>query len=603
MTTSVERIVALWNERKAAQSPLITRMGEIRDAYNGDLVVPLPEMERQEKAAVANLIGTGIDKTAMKIASVTPNLWYPAVDPGNRASEKRAAVRRRANLGWWDANKISLKARRRARHLVGYGSSPVILRPDTDLGCARWEVRDPLTAYPAPSPDPDEIAPLNIIFGYQRTHSWLKTNYPDHLDRLHQGKNPQPNDRYDLIEYADDQETVLIAVGQPRSAQEDPRATAPGAGMVELSRVPNRTGMCLAVMPGRVTLDRMMGQFDQLLGPAYQQAKLMALELIAVEKAVFPDTYLVSRQGETAQFLAGPFEGRTGMVNIVKGGEIREVQLQPGYQTGPMIDRLERTQRIGGGIPAEFGGESATNVRTGKRGDAIMAEVIDTTVQEAQEILALSMEAENKRAVAIAKAYFGNQRKTFYVGQAGTTKRVDYTPNKDFETDQNTVTFPMAGADANGLIVGGGQRIGLGTMSKRSFMELDPQVADPQRELDRVQYEALETAVLQSLQQQAATGAVPLIDIANIMQMVVSDKTDIVTAIQKAQEMAQQRQATAVPAGAPETNPGMAMPGMGAEQPVEATTVGAPSGNMNNLAAMLGDLQRSSRPTIPSRVA
>lgn len=49
-------------ERKQAQSPLLHNMARLRDAYNGDIVVPLPEMDRSEQAAVANLISTGLDQ-------------------------------------------------------------------------------------------------------------------------------------------------------------------------------------------------------------------------------------------------------------------------------------------------------------------------------------------------------------------------------------------------------------------------------------------------------------------------------------------------------------------------------------------------------------
>jgi hypothetical protein len=50
---SVEDIVGMLLERKQAQSPLLHNMARLRDAYNGDIVVPLPEMDRQEQAAVA----------------------------------------------------------------------------------------------------------------------------------------------------------------------------------------------------------------------------------------------------------------------------------------------------------------------------------------------------------------------------------------------------------------------------------------------------------------------------------------------------------------------------------------------------------------------
>jgi len=87
---SVEDIIGMLEERKLAQSPLLQNMARLRDAYNGDIVIPLPEMDRQEQAAVANLISTGLDQSAMRISSTMPNLFYPPVKPGDNASEKRA---------------------------------------------------------------------------------------------------------------------------------------------------------------------------------------------------------------------------------------------------------------------------------------------------------------------------------------------------------------------------------------------------------------------------------------------------------------------------------------------------------------------------------
>ena len=340
-----------------------------------------------------------------------------------------------------------------------------------------------------------------------------------------------------------------------------------GVPFVELERVQNKTGLCLAVVPGRITLDRPMGQFDSLVGMYALQSKLMALEVIAVERGIFPDTYLVSRPGETARFVAGPYDGRSGQVNVVQGGDIREMAANPGFATNGMMDRIERAQRIGSGTPAEFGGESTSNVRTGKRGDAILSAVVDFPIQEAQEIFAASLQEENKRAIAIAKTYFGNERKSFYISSRGAKGHVDYVPNKDFEDDNNVVTYSHSGADANSLVVGLGQRIGIGIMSKQTAQEIDPFISDPEQEKDRVISEGLEQALLQSIQTQASQGAIPPSDVAAIVEMVASDKASLAEAVTKIHEAAQKRQATPAPTGAPETMPGLGAPGMGAEQP------------------------------------
>ena len=96
---SIESILTMLSERRTTYGPVLNQMMKLRDAYNGDIIVPLPEMDRNERSSVANLIATGLDQTAMRIASTTPNVFFPALEPGNRASEKRAATRRRATLG------------------------------------------------------------------------------------------------------------------------------------------------------------------------------------------------------------------------------------------------------------------------------------------------------------------------------------------------------------------------------------------------------------------------------------------------------------------------------------------------------------------------
>jgi hypothetical protein len=327
------------------------------------------------------------------------------------------------------------------------------------------------------------------------------------------------------------------------------------------------------------------------------QARLAALEVIAVEKGVFPDTYLVSRAGEIASFISGPYDGRTGLVNVIKGGDIKEVQTNPGFQTNPTIDRLERGQRLTAGIPAEFGGESTTNVRTGRRGDSILSAVIDFPIQEAHELFSEALQVENKIAIAIDKEYF-DRPKSFYISIKGAKGRVDYTPSTHFDSDVNFVTYSQAGVDLNNLIIGTGQRIGVGTMSKRTAQELDPLIDDPESEHDRVVSEALEAAMLQSIQMQASQGGIQPVDLATIMSLVASDRMELADAIQEAQRRAQERQAASGPVGAPEgpvapespeAQVGLGAGPEGAAQP----SVGPPPQSLQNLGQMLNSLRNT----------
>lgn len=601
-------ICATLERRRADRSSLIENMRLIRDAYNGDLIVPLPEMNRAEQPAVANLIVTGIDQTAQRVASVMPSVDFPPLRPGIKRSEDLGRLRTMACESWWEFNRMTAKMARRARWYVGYSSAPAVIRPDYRREIPCWEIRDPLSAYPAPTQDPDDICPPDAIFTYFRSWAWLRSSYPMQAAALIQqiytsgmpyGGIPG-NTQFEMIEYVDAEVTVLGVLGPKQFGSQWGTSNGNmGTTFVELERVPTPGGMCPVVIPQRITLDRPKGQFDDAVGMYSSQARLMALELLAVERGIFPDTYLISRPGETAQFVAGPYDGRSGNVNVIKGGDIKESNLNPGFATTNLVNQLERNVRISSGTPAEYGGESPTNVRTGKRGDAVMAAVVDFPVQEAQQSLAAALVEENRRAVAIMKECFGRAKKSFYVSRGGTAMAVDYVPDEIFETDVNRVTYSMPGTDSNGLVIGIGQRIGMGLMSKRTGADLDPMIADPILEHDRVTGEALEAAVLAALQAQAQQGAISPTDLNRIAGLVVTNKMSLFDAIDLAHKEAQTRQASSgdpgtaegpTEPGSPDAQPGLAGPDAGQGVPTSAP----PPQGLANVGDFLKSLKRAS---------
>ena len=585
---SVDEIVAIYGARSQATDQIKSRMRTLRDYYNGDVIVPLPEINSDEKSAVANLLAQGLDQTAMRIASTRPDIYCPPLDPARKRSRDNSDIKRKALFGWWENSRMDLQMAKRARYLIGYSNTVTQLRWNDATGCPEWHLRDPLTAYPATLLGVDDMRPRDCIFGYERPLGWLHNNYPD-VGRVFQSDSDAgPDTAIELIEYVSDDETVLIAMRGPVNTGLFATSTYGSDDnlVVELERVPNRLGQTPVVIAQRISLDSAQGQFDGILGMYQMQARLMALEVIAVQKGVFPDTWLVGRAGETPQ-IVNPADGLTGDVGVIRGGDLRDMQMQPGYMTNPAIDRLERAQRLTAGIPPEFGGESSTNIRTGRRGDSVLSAAVDFPVQEAQRILARSLQEENKLAIDMAKEYAGNKGKTFYVTTKNAKGPVEYTPNVNFDSTENVVTYSQAGADVNNLVIGGGQRVGMGTMSKRSFMSIDPLVEDPEFEHDSVIAESLEEALLTSIQQQAVEGAIPPADLARIMDLVANNELELAKAVERVQKEAQERQAKQVDAAAPEAQPGLAMPGMGAE----ARSVAAPPGQAGGeLGALLGAL-------------
>ena len=585
---SIEDIVALYHHRRRVLGPVHEQMQAVRELARGDVIVPLNELDKNAKASVANLLSVGLDQMSMRVASTMPNPYFPPMKDGSERSKELASLRRKAMLSFWDHNRMNMKLRRRARHLLGYSASPVVLKPCFRTNMPKWHLRNPLDTYAAPCEDPDNPVPNDVIFTYKKPYMWLMQMYgPIIAGNLRVGR-PDPDTMFTMLEYVDGNEMVIGVLGQ----EDDPNLThAERAGLesMELERVVNWTGMPLAVVPSRINLDTPRGQFDDMLGMFYTRARLQALTEIAIERGIFPDEYLVARPGENPEIIAIA-DGKRGELGIVKGGDLQIQQVNPGYKTDIALDRIERQERLEGAIPAEFGGESGTNIRTGRRGENVLSAVVDYRVQEAQEIFASSLLEEDKIAIAIEKEYFGSQPKSFFLPGRASVGKVDYTPNKIWETDFHYVAYAASGSDVNNLIIGLGQRMGTGMMSKESAREADPLIDDPELEHDRITAEGVEAALLASIQQQAANPEGPYqpADLALLVRKVMTEKKSLFDAVKEVDEAARERQAAEVPAGAPEGMPGLAMPGMGAEAPM-APPPGPPGGGgIEALLAQLG---------------
>lgn len=562
---TAEEILHLHAQRAKFYAPLHTAMQEISDIYSGRTTVELPEADEADPSSVPNLLAQGLDQMAGRVVSTAPMFLFAPEDPTKRTDMRRAALASKVLGAWYMLDRQPIKMLQRARHLMAYAMSATAIRWDPECHRPCKDNRSPLDTYPSLDTIRGTSMPTDVIFAYRRTIGWLVAKGYSAQVRAITGNDPNPQRDLEmlLLEYTDPDGTALVLTGYAGMQNLDmPRNLyAPGdQRAISLEFAPAPLGMsAYDMMPvsvaTRMTLDKPMGQFDTMTGMYYRSAKLFALELAAVEKGIFPDTYAESRQGEQFQFISGPHDGRTGLINIVQGGVVHEIQNNPGYQTTPMLNNLERNMRVTAGIPAEFGGESGSNIRTARRGDSVMSSVIDFPLAEAQNIFSYALADENKVMIAMAKAYDGTAKRTFYVGTGNTVRPVTFTANDVFTHDEHLVTYPMPGTDINSLRVGLGQAVGMGTMSTRTASELDPTIADPELEHDRIIYEGLEHAMMAGLQQKVASGDLPPLTVAKIQQLVIDDKYELADAIVKVTEQAA---ATAPPA--PALPPGMPGP-------------------------------------------
>lgn len=582
-----EEIDALLRERQ--KSPLYNRakMFEVKKVYRGEKDIPLIELNETEQIGVANLVQSGLDQSAMRIASTMPSLYVPPLRPGIKVSEDKARKRRDFLLDQHDSNGVSIKMRYRARHLLGYGLSPVTVRPDHE-GMPWWNLRDPLGCWEAPGDDIDQMCPTDSIFTYKRSRRYLEAAYPDQMGVLRKNESTT---EFEVVEYNDAECTLVYVVGDKPQADNPIQGTsgAHGQDFQVLVSAPNRCEMPYTIVPHRVTLAGVMGAYDGMLPMYDMQAKMAALNYVATMRGIFPETWIVGQgQGRQAKILSKP-DAIKGKMGHVEGGQIQQINMAPGVTTGQQLDRLEYAERHTGGVPSEYGGQSSTNIRTGRRGDAVLSAVIDFPIQEAQALFERSIYYENKLAFAIAKAHRYKPISMYVVGQGMT----DVVPNRDFETDVHRVKYAYQGADANGAVIQGGQKMAMDAMSIETFMEQDPAVDDVQMEMDRIRAENIEKAFMASIQQMAADPASPIqaSDWSKMVRLIRSDRMEMFEAFDKVHEEAQARQAAVAQGEQPEP-PGLNATPVGAPGPDELAQIGPVEPSMQHLSQLMTSLRR-----------
>ena len=242
-----------------------------------------------------------------------------------------------------------------------------------------------------------------------------------------------------------------------------------------------------------------------------------------------------------------------------------------------------------------FTGNSATNIRTARRGEAVLGAAIDMPVQEHQEIFEDSMEAELRRAIAVTKAHFGSKPTSFYIPRNGKIDKPDYVPDDVFENDQVVVKYGMTGTDANSFVIAMGQRLQMETISPQTFLEMDPVVEDVQEERARIWISGARRAMMSSVETQASQGQIDPTFIARFAQSLQDGKTqpeDALTEVHKAMQKEQAaQQAAQSPAGAGVSPQPGQMPGMTGAPGVQGGVPMPPQGQ-GALAQILSNLRK-----------
>lgn len=568
-------IVTLTLDMMRARSVVIGRMSEILVRYGGDYVIPLPKEEDEPKMPplTPHLVANAIDSHARRASSTRPVIMIPALDPrkdqGIRSKEY-AGIRRRIIAATYHKSKWQLQRRRYYTHLSAYETASLNVVPDFRLKMPRIQVRDPLTSYADPRASENLDPPEYVAHVSRYSGEFLRQKFP-----LTAAENGGPiaktqadmyQNMWNVVEWIDN-EVVVFGLAGPIYREGDHVASGwEQAPFMELMRFENRMGVCTGVVPENVSLAAIASRLSSMLGIVDLQAKLMALDIIAQEKAIYPDTYVIGNDREAPRLINESWkDGRTGEVNLLQNASaVGQLRGTPDSRTSQMYDRLERNFTVSEGPPPQFGGETYGALRTGRGMDALAGFAIDPRIQELHEISETWMPDVNRLILRCYKAYWGSREYTVFSGWPGDQGEVKFVPNQHIETEENVVSYNIAGADVVQQTQILGSLYGANGISLRTLRAKHPYIDDPESEEDQVRREQLEEALRQSVMAQLTSGQLPLV-MSSLLWKYINDGDDMFVALEKVDAEMQRRQA-AEPQQPPEgmVAPPGAMPGLAA---------------------------------------
>lgn len=566
-----ELMVHLMDQR----GPVIKRMRDVLHHYEGEWIIPTPDVSKENSMPMLTpaLVGDAVDFLARRAASQMPRTVCPALDPNKdtgRRSREYATIRNKAISATYGDSRWKLARRKFYRHLAAYHCGAITVAPNFERQMPELQVRDPLSAFPEPQASVDFRPPLYVGFVTRRSGSWLRKRFPQ-LREESGGpiSRDQQQEEWELCEWIDENVVMygllgpVYTTGAHISWQYSQNQIAPSMQIGDVFE--NKLGRPHAVVPENISLDRISSRIGSMLGNIELQAKMMALNIQAMDRAVFPDMYAIGDANGNPQVVGGHWkDGREGEINILKDvKQIGATNTAPPPQIQMAIDQLERNARVSMGLVPQAGGETYGALRTGRGIDALASIALDPTIQEMHEVTEEWMSEVNEIILDTYKVHWGGKAYSMYSRWPGDKGLVEFTPSKHFETTLNIVSYEIPGADVNQLTQILGSLRGTGSISQRTMRDKHPWIGDGEAEGRLVDEEDLESAVKQAILTGLAQGTMDPV-FATWVRDEMQKGADILRAVELATARLKQQQAQAAPPpqedqlAAPETMPGLA---------------------------------------------
>jgi len=577
-----DEAVSITQHRRLADTPLKRELIDIADRYNGDFVVPVPDMpgEPTFPALSAAVIIESIDSAATRSNDTDPMIAAPPMRSTVQSAKDKANLRRKAWRANWAESQIDLKLAKAYRRLYGYGTFTLVALPDFEEQRVRILNRDPLVSYPE-ALDNDEIrSPNNCGFIYGRTPGWLIRKFPEAREHIEANTDPETDDLWDVLEWMDDHCTMIGLLGrrQPRG----PVYSAPGQLVLNnrsthgdtpldhvmlLRRWDNRAGVCPVVCPAQASLDRMVAALTKIVPITDLMNKLAALDFMAAEQTVMPVRFALGAPDKIPSIVGGRVsDGRDGQINLLENVQnIMEFATAQSPATAQLQAQLERVSRLAVGNPSLLQGELSGSLRSGQTVDALAGVSIDPRIKEGHKIMSYALSVMNDVVAESERGYWPTNKYVVFSGQGSDAEHITYTPADIWEPGaRNVVTYPIPGMDATQAAVTITNLNAAGLMSRATARARHPLIEDGPGEEQGVTLDRVRDMVNMATLKQVEEGNMALTDLVRWEQLIEDGMTPP-KALVKVQEEAQERQANApAPVAPPAPIPLGPAPGGGA---------------------------------------
>jgi hypothetical protein len=614
---SFEEIVAIIESRRNSQGPVMRVMQTVQKRYDADYVIPDPSgaTDRPSPLLTPTLIELAVEQPALRAASVLPGVFAPQKDPSKMGPGPNgweyADQRRKAVLASWTSSGMPLLLRRAFKHLRAYDSTAFLVEMNPLTGIPKVKLRDPMSAFPDPRAPEDLALPLNCGFVHGVSGGVLRKQYPRSREEL---GGPIPadgrgatDDLWEVVEWIDEMHIVIGILGPRIPLVGGASHQGPVVTSIELARYDNLARCCTVVCPKTLSLSQVASKIAKIIGHVDLAGQLIALEIAAIQKSIYPDRYIIGDDLKAPYLVDGNWhEGSTGRVNLIANAKsIGELRAEPSMNAARIRDELQRNAERSGGILPQQSGENVGGMRTGRGLDTLGAWAVDPAIQEMQEIMAAALMPVNR---AILKTYLGyDPDKKFQVlfTTGGTGGYTDFTPSKEIEEAQDTVvSYAIAGADKSQTTVTLAQLNGTGLQSKKSSRRKHPDIDDAEYEERQIRVEQAEEAVhatvLSRSQQPDSPNALSTVDVGKYAKYVAEGMMPW-DAIKKVDDerSALQAQAAQGELTGPEAQPGIGgmLEQAGAPAPPEEIppSIDQPPEALHNFQLLHGAMRQTSR--------